>query len=150
MTIARPWYERFYPKVSVEDECWVWKGYVGSCGYGWFRPYPVPATMWRAHRFHWCVYFGGVPTGLELDHLCRNRACVRIAHLEPVTRKENVRRGKTSSKRIEEWVKRTHCKWDHAFDVANTYYRDMSAQRGCRKCHAISERNRRARHRVAL
>jgi len=28
-----------------------------------------------------------------LDHLCRNRACVRPSHLEPVTQTENIRRG---------------------------------------------------------
>lgn len=34
-----------------------------------------------------------VPYGKELDHVCRVRACVNPAHLEPVTHIENVRRG---------------------------------------------------------
>jgi hypothetical protein len=38
-------------------------------------------------------HFGSIPENLELDHLCRNPACVRPDHLEPVTHLENLRRG---------------------------------------------------------
>ena len=33
-----------------------------------------------------------VPVGRELDHLCRNRACLRFHDLEPVTHRENFKR----------------------------------------------------------
>lgn len=46
-----------------------------------------------AHRVIWERERGPVPAGLELDHLCRNRWCVNPDHLEPVTHKENMRRG---------------------------------------------------------
>jgi hypothetical protein len=36
---------------------------------------------------------GSIPADLQLDHLCRVRNCVNPAHLEPVTPRENVRRG---------------------------------------------------------
>ena len=36
--------------------------------------------------------------GLEPDHLCRNRSCVRPSHLEAVTHLENMRRGKNGAK----------------------------------------------------
>lgn len=42
----------------------------------------------RAHL----VAYGPVPPGLEVDHLCRRRACVERSHLEAVTRAENERR----------------------------------------------------------
>lgn len=35
--------------------------------------------------------------GLEFDHLCRNKLCVRPDHLEAVTHTENVRRGNSPS-----------------------------------------------------
>ncbi len=31
--------------------------------------------------------------GMDVDHLCRNRACVNPKHLELVSHKENLRRG---------------------------------------------------------
>ena len=53
------------------------------------------------HRRRWINEHGPIPDGMDLDHLCRNRWCVNTAHLELVSRKENLARGKTSSRRDE-------------------------------------------------
>lgn len=45
------------------------------------------------HDLAWELANGPVPEGLELDHLCRRRHCIRVIHLEPVTRKVNWERG---------------------------------------------------------
>jgi hypothetical protein len=45
-----------------------------------------------AHRYAYEWLIGPIPIGLDLDHLCRTRECVNPNHLEPVTRKENIRR----------------------------------------------------------
>lgn len=47
---------------------------------------------WLVHRLAWQAFFGEVPTGLELDHLCRVRHCVNVRHLEPVVHIVNVQR----------------------------------------------------------
>ena len=87
----QPVAERFWAKVDTSGDCWVWTAARNGFGYGKFsvgRGHDVPAYRW-AYRF----LVGPVPRGYLLDHLCRNRLCVRPDHLEPVTHAENIRRG---------------------------------------------------------
>lgn len=53
----------------------------------------VDGRRGRAHKVAWELANGPVPKGLTLDHLCRNRICCEVAHLEPITNRENVLRG---------------------------------------------------------
>lgn len=85
---------RFFAKVDRGDGCWLWLACRQRDGYGSFRAGDSSAL---AHVFSWELLNGPVPQGLELDHLCRNRRCVRPDHLEPVTHAENVRRGELAS-----------------------------------------------------
>ena len=82
----RPWQERFFEKVRITDGCWEWIGAIGNFGYGRFG---FQRRVLYAHRFIFEAKNGPVGRKLDLDHLCRNRACVNPGHLEPVTRKVN-------------------------------------------------------------
>jgi HNH endonuclease len=85
--------QRFWAKVDQGDGtgCWLWTGAKLHGGYGHMRGGTADTT---AHRIAYELLVGPIPKGLEIDHLCRVRACVRPDHLEPVTRAENDRRGR--------------------------------------------------------
>jgi len=88
----------------------------------------------RAHRASYEAFVGPIPDGLDLDHLCRNKPCINPAHLEPVTRAENLRRHYALTV--------TACPHGHAYDHANTYV-GPDGKRRCRSC--LNERQRRRR-----
>jgi hypothetical protein len=83
----RPVTERFWSKVNKTDGCWLWTASQLHNGYGSFYVPGSPSR--RAHRFSYQLANGSVPDGMQLDHVCRNRLCVRPDHLRPVTPKEN-------------------------------------------------------------
>jgi hypothetical protein len=72
-----------------KETCWRWLGAKTKDGYGVIR---IGQTVRRAHRVIWELQNGPVPPGLDLDHLCGEKACVNPDHLEPVTRSRNVSR----------------------------------------------------------
>ena len=122
---------RFLMKASIrlDGSCWEWDAGRFSSGYGAFRApdFDGRHRLQRAHRYAYEAFVGRVPADLDLDHLCRNRACVNPAHLEPVTRKVNVRRG------LEARGLSTHCNRGHAFTSENTIAR-KNGRRACRLC----------------
>ncbi len=119
--------ERLAKRYAVNaDGCWIWQSGLNPGGYGQFR---FNGRQVGAHRAAYLMFRGPIAHGLDLDHLCRNRACVNPAHLEPVARSENLRRGE-----VGQWNRATErCPKGHPYDEANTYH-DPRGWRGCRMC----------------
>lgn len=84
--------ERFFAKVQKTPICWLWTAGRAQHGHGVFGLSGGGTTT--AHRWSYEFHFGSIPVGLHLDHLCRVANCVNPAHLEPVTCRENIRRGR--------------------------------------------------------
>lgn len=97
----RPAVDRFAEKVALTSAgCLEWIGGRTIAGYGMFASQPARSSGKKvmAHRWSYEHHVGPIPEGLDLDHLCRNRACVNPNHLEPVTRAENIIRAVAARK----------------------------------------------------
>jgi hypothetical protein len=81
--------DRIFSKVLPTGFCWLWQGSVTTRGYGQCG---YKKRVLKAHRLIYEILVGPIPKGLELDHLCRIKRCVNPDHLEPVTKRENLRR----------------------------------------------------------
>ncbi|MGI9297058.1 MAG: HNH endonuclease signature motif containing protein [Gammaproteobacteria bacterium] len=127
--------DRFWDKISPEPNsgCWLWLGYTQPNGYGQYR---LPGKTQMAHRAAFRILVGEVPTGLDLDHLCRVRCCVNPNHLEPVTRSVNLKRGKSHGGRAY----KTHCKRGHPLLGDNLKL--VPGGRECRACRRIHDKQK--------
>jgi hypothetical protein len=135
---------RFRQKIVVSEQgCWLWEAGKKPGGYGVYTTGTRQTKKtWNAHIYAFEFFYGPVPDGLELDHLCRIRHCVNPEHLEAVTRKINLRRGNgfTGQK-----ARQTACINGHPFTDANTYIR-TNGTRCCRRCR--NYRAQRAHHKT--
>lgn len=119
--------------VDQNPSCWLWVGLQDRRGYGMTR---VDGRIVFAHRAAYEHWVGPIPSGLELDHLCRIHSCVNPAHLEPVTHAENVRRGYAGPQRHP--YSPTHCAAGHERSEANTIVR-ANGERRCRVCRKAQD-----------
>jgi HNH endonuclease len=140
--------DRFWPKVNKDGPvpdyaphlgpCWLWTAGHAEGGYGTFwssaQEEREGGHLVPAHRFAYELLVGPIPAGLHLDHLCRVPACVRPAHLEPVTLRENVLRGIAPP---AEHARKETCPADHPYDVVRPD--------GKRRCSICDKRNARER-----
>ena len=138
-----PPHERLDGKYTVNQAgCWEWTGKTHTHGYGIIAACVVTTGIapkeLRAHRVSYEKYIGPIPDGMILDHLCCNRRCINPLHLEPVTNRENLRRGGGYHS-----AAKTHCKYGHEFTEQNTLI-TKAGFRNCRTCAAKYQRRLRA------
>lgn len=77
------------PLRPVNGSCWLFDSWHNSAGYPYIS---VDGRDQPAHRVVFILATGQDIDGLDLDHVCRNVACVRPDHHEAVTHAENIRR----------------------------------------------------------
>ena len=131
---------RFMARVEIrENGCWYWLGAINKTGYGVSS---IDGQKTLAHRAFWIFENGQVPEGMDLDHLCRNRACINPEHLEVVTRSVNLRRG----------FEARGCRNGHKFnneDFSIVHRSDGTTERRCKVCHRANNKRVKARKRIA-
>lgn len=130
--------QKFWFNVRKTNECWIWLRLVNRDGYGVF-PFRE-SSQHLAHRMAYAWRFGTVDLdneSLELDHLCRNRLCVRPDHLELVTHAENMHR-----------AIRLECINGHPMEGDNVRISVRGSQI-CRTCTRIQTARFKAKKRIA-
>lgn len=156
--------ERFWSKVDRSagpQSCWPWLAGLNGYGYGSII---VSKSFGRimAHRLAYVLMVGPIPDGMCLDHLCHSadgscalvndcphRRCVNPAHLEPVTQRENVKRGHDTAPSRQR--AKTHCPQGHSYDEHGYQATPGRWHRKCRICQreAVRKSMAKARARAA-
>jgi hypothetical protein len=123
--------QRWFEKIWFEPNtgCWLWGGSVDAKGYGMVR---FNGKNARAHRAVFTVMTGITP--VEIDHLCRERSCVNPAHLENVSKLENIARR----------PKPTECPKGHPLRGFNVFL-NSKGKRCCRVCARNNSRKQNAK-----
>jgi hypothetical protein len=117
-------------RIYQNTACLVWTGSLYKSGYG--KLSTGHRGQCYAHRYAWSRVQGPIPDGLVLDHLCRNRRCCNVAHLELVTNAENIRRGRNLQS------KKDYCKRGHPLHGDNVRV-EKTGRRTCRTCERLRQ-----------
>ena len=131
---------RLMAKTVKNGDCIEFTGAKSPTGYGIVRH---KGKNLYVHRVAYESKVGKIPEGLQIDHLCRNRACVNVCHMEAVTPQVNTLRGISVQ---ADNARKTHCLRGHGLSGDNLRI-DKTGRRICRTCKRETQRRIRERKR---
>lgn len=140
-----PFVERFVARTTPGDNgCVLWTGATGGDGRYGMAMYE--GRNRPAHVVAYLMFRGEYDQTLDLDHLCGTTLCVNPLHLEPVTHRENVLRGRSLQAAN---ARKVECIRGHDLtDPANVRrFGPGLRHRACRACQRERNRARRAAER---
>jgi HNH endonuclease len=120
---------RLLSHTIVNEDCLLWIGALRR-GYATMTISRPSRKLVYVHRWLYEQIYGSLPKHIQLDHLCRNRACVEPQHLEPVTARENVLRTDAPPALN---AQKTRCPRGHKYDKLDTPDRRRRCNRCCRE-----------------
>lgn len=135
---CRPIEVRFWKYVAKTSGCWLWKAAVGPTGYGSIS---LRGKCLLAHRVGYELAFGKIPENVDIHHICRNRRCVKPAHLKAFSPAEHA---------LEHVMDTVYCRNGHPRNESTSRIRRNV--RGdvvkyffdCLECERAAQRRRRA------
>lgn len=78
--------EKLEALTITQGRCCIWTGKSGTDGYGTIDG---NGNRVLAHRLAYTINHGPIPDGMQIDHICGNRRCVKPDHLRLATPQQN-------------------------------------------------------------
>lgn len=120
--------DRFFQKVDMSRDCWIWKAGTDKDGYG--KIYVDGKTI-RSHRVSWEIHNGPIPKNMCVLHKCDNPPCVNPEHLFLGTSTDNNRDREVKNR--GRYRNKTHCPQGHKYTEENTFI-NPQGHRKCKIC----------------
>jgi hypothetical protein len=126
--------DKWYDDGVLRTRCLEWTGKPTRDGYG--QMYDGSRSL-SSHVWIYQRWVGRIPQGMQIDHMCENKACQNVRHMKVKTPWENNRRGNSAAAKA---ARATHCPQNHEYTPENTIITAMGYRR-CRECNKRHQRN---------
>ena len=96
-------------RVEQVGECLIWTGHINQDGYPRMN---IGGRLFMVYRYVWERSKGPIPEDLEVNHTCFNRACIKLDHLELVTKAQNAQYRRGAQPNSKSGIRNVHQRGD--------------------------------------